>query len=223
MIKLCIFDLDGTVLSTLPTINYYVSRALVRYGLPAITDEECCGFVGKGAKNLITRVFAYRGVTDEETVSHALSDYLADYDTAPFHLTEPYDGITEMLSTLKAHGIKLAVVSNKQDSSVKAAVKHFFGDLIDEAAGGREGVPLKPDSGAVLPLLFEFSLSADECAFVGDSDVDVKTGINLGCAKTIAVTWGYRSRDVLLSAGAEIFADTPEEITNIILKGQGND
>ena len=127
MTKLCIFDLDGTVLSTMSTINYFVSRALTRCGLPAITDEECSGFGGNGARKLITRAFAYRGVTDEETVERALADYLADYDSDPFHLTVPYEGIVDMLSAIREQGIKIAVLSNKQDPSVKSAVGHFFG------------------------------------------------------------------------------------------------
>ena len=133
MIKLCIFDLDGTVLSTLSTINYFVSRTLVKYGLEGITDEECCGFAGNGPVKLITRAFAYRGVTDANTVNRAIADYLADYDGDPFYLTEPFPGIIDMLRALKAKGIKLAIVSNKQDSAVKAASDHFFGDLIDLA------------------------------------------------------------------------------------------
>lgn len=216
MIKLAIFDLDGTVLSTLSTINYFVCRTLVKYGLPAITDEECCGFAGNGPKKLITRAFAYRGVTDEETVNRALADYIADYDSDPFNLTEPFDGVVEMLKGLKEKGIKVAIVSNKQDSSVKLAAEHFFGDLVDLAFGSREGVPTKPHPDAVLPVVRHFGLAPDECAFVGDSDVDVLTGINLGCALTIAVTWGYRSIDVLTESGAKVFANTADEILTII-------
>lgn len=216
MIKLAIFDLDGTVLSTLSTINYFVCRTLVKYGLSAITDEECCGFAGNGPKKLITRAFAYRGVTDEETVNRALADYIADYDSDPFNLTEPFDGVVEMLKGLKEKGIKVAIVSNKQDSSVKLAAEHFFGNLVDLAFGSREGVPTKPHPDAVLPVVRHFGLTPDECAFVGDSDVDVLTGINLGCALTIAVTWGYRSIDVLTESGAKVFANTADEILTII-------
>ena len=216
MIKLCIFDLDGTVLSTLSTINYFVSRALVRYGLEQISDEECCGFAGNGPKKLITRAFAYRGVTDEDTVNRALADYIADYDSNPFHLTEPFDGVMEMLKGLKERGIKIAVLSNKQDSSVKAAADHYFGDLVDLAVGSREGVPTKPHPDSALPVLSHFGVTPDECAFIGDSDVDVLTGINLGCAVTVAVTWGFRSRRVLIDSGARVFAERASDILKVI-------
>jgi hypothetical protein len=99
----------------------------VKYGLEGISDEECCGFAGNGPRKLITRAFAYRGVTDEETVNRAIADYIADYDSNPFHLTEPFDGVLEMLSGLREQGIKIAIVSNKQDSSVKVASEHYFG------------------------------------------------------------------------------------------------
>ena len=100
MIKLAIFDLDGTVLSTLSTINYFVCRTLEKYGLQSITEEECCGFAGNGPMKLITRAFAYRGVTDEQTVKRALADYISDYDSDPFNLTEPFEGVVEMLENL---------------------------------------------------------------------------------------------------------------------------
>lgn len=216
MIKLCIFDLDGTVLSTLSTINYFVSRTLVKYGLEGISDEECCGFAGNGPRKLITRAFAYRSVTDEETVNRAIADYIADYDSNPFHLTEPFDGVLEMLSGLREQGIKIAIVSNKQDSSVKVASEHYFGDLVDLAFGSREGVPTKPHPDSVLPVLSHFGVSPDECAFVGDSDVDVMTGINLGCALTLAVTWGYRSREVLTASGASVFAENVSDILKTV-------
>ena len=216
MIKLCVFDLDGTLLSTLPTINYYVSRTLIRYGLSAISDEECCPFIGNGPAKLIARAFSYRGVTDEKIVKCALADYLADYDTDPFYLTEPFNGIKEMLGSLRAQGIRVAVLSNKQDSSVKLAVKHFFGDLCDLALGSMDGVPAKPNPGAVVPVLDYFCVKTSECAFIGDSDVDVLTGRNSDCALTVAVTWGYRSKEVLASVGAENFADTVDEILKFV-------
>lgn len=218
MIKLCIFDLDGTVLSTLSTINYFVSRTLIKYGLQGISDEECCGFAGNGPVKLITRAFAYRGVTDGETVKRAVADYLADYDSDPFHLTEPFEGVLEMLSGLKTKGIKLAIVSNKQDSAVKAAAEHFFGGLIDLAYGSREGVPIKPHPDSVLPVLSHFGVTPCECAFIGDADVDVLTGKNAGCGLTVAVTWGYRSREVLTSAGAQVFAESVPDILKIVTK-----
>ena len=106
MIKLCIFDLDGTLLYTIDTINYYVGRALERHGFEPIEKEICLGFVGNGARKLIERAFAYRGVTDNKTVSLALEEYLADYDGSPYYLTKPYDGIVELLAEMKKRDIR---------------------------------------------------------------------------------------------------------------------
>ena len=121
-----------------------------------------------------------------------------------------------MLSGLREQGIKIAIVSNKQDSSVKVASEHYFGDLVDLAFGSREGVPTKPHPDSVLPVLSHFGVSPDECALVGDSDVDVMTGINLGCALTLAVTWGYRSREVLTASGASVFAESVSDILKTV-------
>mgnify|MGYP003296890698 CR=1 FL=1 len=68
----------------------------------------------------------------------------------------------------------------------------------------------------MLPVLSHFGVTPDECSFIGDSDVDVMTGINLGCALTLAVTWGYRSREVLTASGASVFAESVSDILKTV-------
>ena len=84
MIKCCIFDLDGTLLSTLETIHYYVNRTLTKYGCTPITEEECRSFVGSGARVLMTKAFNSRGGLSEEDFERALSEYMSDYDSDPY-------------------------------------------------------------------------------------------------------------------------------------------
>ena len=87
MIKCCIFDLDGTLLSTLETIRFYVNRTLEKYGFSPISTEECRCFVGSGARVLMTRAFDSRGGISTELFEEAIANYLADYDESPYHLT----------------------------------------------------------------------------------------------------------------------------------------
>ena len=218
MIKCCIFDLDGTLLATLETIRFYVNRTLEKYGYSPISTEECRRFVGSGARVLMTRAFDSRGGISTELFEEALAHYLADYDASPYHLTEKYEGIDELIAWLRDKGIKLAVLSNKQDISTRAAVKRFFGDAFDIVHGGREGVPLKPNPEGCFQILSDLGFSPSECAYIGDSDVDAVTGKNMGAHLNISALWGFRTKEELISAGAESFAASPIEVIEIIKK-----
>lgn len=216
MIKCCVFDLDGTLLNTLETIRYYVNITLEKYGYSPISTEECRGFVGSGARVLMTRAFASRGGISPDRFEPAFTEYLAAYDSSPYHLTEKYEGIDRLISELSARGIKLAVLSNKQDISTCKAVAYFFGDAFDSVHGGREGVPLKPNPDGCYEILSELGCFPEECAYIGDSDVDVITGKNMKAALNISVLWGFRTKEELLSAGAEHFAATSDDIIKMI-------
>ena len=216
MIKYAIFDLDGTLCDTLEAIRYYVNITIEEYGARPISREECRTFVGSGAKKLIERVMSSRGMSTE-LFDEIFEKYKSAYDANPYHLTKPYEGITEMLEALSSAGIGLAVLSNKQDGATQGAVKHFFGERFSAVFGGRDGVPLKPDKAAFDMVLDELSASADEVAYVGDSDVDVLTIKAADPALGIAVSWGFRTREELISSGAELILDTPMEVAEKIL------
>ena len=214
MIKCCIFDLDGTILNTITTITHFVNKTLQNFGYPTITEEQCKYFVGNGARLLITRTLAHFGVTDEKTVDTVLNAYDRDYKSDPYYLTAKYDGIDELLSGLHRAGIRLAVVSNKQDRIAKDAVAHFFPDTFDLVVGGKESVPLKPAPDAPLSVLSKLGFSPDECAFVGDTAVDVQTGKNMNAARVIGVSWGFRKREEL--SDADCVVDDPAQILRVL-------
>ena len=218
MIKCCIFDLDGTLLETLVTIRYYVNNTLAAFGVEPITEEECRVFVGKGARNLIHRVLESRGVDTPEFFDKVFDHYNAAYDAAPYHLTYPYDGIIELLDRLHAAGIKLAVLSNKPDFATRVAINHFFGDRFDIVRGGIEGIALKPAPDAPLALLADLGCTADEAAYVGDSEVDVICAANYKPALPIFVDWGFRTREELAAAGARLVVSDVAEVGRIILE-----
>ena len=219
MIKCCIFDLDGTILNTITTITHFVNKTLQKFGYPTITKEQCKYFVGNGARLLITRTLAHLGVTDVKTVDAVLDEYDRDYKSNPYYLTDKFDGIDELLSQLRRAGVNLAVVSNKQDAIAKDAVAYFFPDVFDLTVGGKDGVALKPAPDAPLSVLSELGFTPDECAFVGDTSVDVQTGKNMGAAVVIGVLWGFRGAEEL--AEADRIVGRPEEILSL-LTGQND-
>ena len=215
MIKCCMFDLDGTLLDTLSTITHYVNLTLQKYGVSPINEEECKGFVGNGARMLMRRALAARGA-EGLPFDAVMSDYIAAYDTDPYYLTEPYSGVSELIKELSARGIACAVVSNKQHSSTCAAIAEFFPDGISAVRGGMDGVPLKPDPTAPLAILAELGISPEQTAFVGDTAVDIMTAKNMGAARAIGVSWGFRSVDELASAGADRIANTAQDVLKAV-------
>ena len=212
MIKCCIFDLDGTVLDTIATITYFVNVTLQKWQIKQITIEQCKVFVGDGARKLIERACKNDGVTDEKTVSDVLEFYKQTYDANPLYLTGVFEGIIEMLDELGRRGIKLAILSNKPDDTVQSVVKEFFADRFVYVAGAKDGVALKPNPECTREILTELSVSADEVMFIGDTSVDIETGKNMGASKTVGVLWGFREREELAGAGADVIVSQPLEI-----------
>lgn len=216
MIKACVFDLDGTLLDTIETITYYLNRTLTRHGIEAVTPDECKRFVGSGARLLVDRALKYRGYDDSAMTERLLSEYRPDYDSDPYHLTSVYPGIRELLERLKERGVPVAVISNKPDTATKMAVKYFFGDLFSDCRGARDDLPLKPDGAALGDLAEALGCKRSEICYVGDSEVDVKFARAFGAGRCIAVLWGFRSREELMRAGADTFAESASDIERII-------
>ncbi len=207
MIKCCIFDLDGTILDTIHSITHFVNITFQKHGIEPIDVEECKYFAGYGARELIRRSLESKGIIDAEVLDLVLSDYLKTYNDDPLYLTRPFDGIVDVLRGMKERGIRLAVHSNKPDTTVKSVVEGFFPGVFEIAVGGREGVPLKPDPAAAQEILKELGVSPSETAWVGDTSTDIETGKNLGAALSVGVLWGFRKRDELCAAGADAIVD----------------
>ncbi len=215
-IKCAVFDLDGTLLNTIKTITYYLNFALTKNGLKEVSEEECMSFVGDGVRKLLLRAIEARGEYSDGLYAGMFEDYNTAYDSEPHYLTEAYRGIREMLAELKARGIRLAVLSNKPHIATLGTIEKFFGNTFDIVNGGRDGVPLKPDPASLIATIAELGFTPSECVYIGDSDVDMHTAANAGVALSVGVTWGFRSREVLLSAGAQILVNEPSEICDIL-------
>lgn len=215
-IKCAVFDLDGTLLNTINTITHYLNFALASNGLPTVTTEECKGFVGDGVKMLLLRAIEAKGEYKDELYARMYADYNAAYNKEPNYLTEVYGGACEMLAELKSRGMRLAVLSNKPHFATVATIERFFPGVFDLVSGGRDGVPLKPDPTSLLDTISALGCTPAECAYVGDSDVDMLTALRAGVALPIAVTWGFRSRELLYSVGGRVFAERPDELCRLI-------
>lgn len=213
-IKAVIWDLDGTLLNTLDDLAASTNAALAANGLPARTTDEVRRFVGNGVHKLIERAVPELGAQHPK-FQQTLDAFVAHYGAHSKDRTRPYDGIMTVLDVLAQKGIRHAIVSNKVDFAVKALSKEYFGDRMVSAVGDDPARAKKPAPDSVWEAMRQMGVTAGEAVYVGDSDVDVITARNAGIP-CIAVTWGFRSEECLLEAGAEHVARKPEEIERIV-------
>lgn len=203
--------MDGTTVNTINSIAHFANKALNKFGLPSIETERYKLLVGNGAVTLVKRMIAETGGSAEQ-FEKVLNEYNTTYDNDFMYLTKPYEGIPELLESLKKSGIKTAIVSNKPDSTAKKVSDKLFGEkLIDVCFGAREGVPLKPDPAAVFEVMEILGVAPQECLYIGDTAVDMTTGKNAGIF-TIGVLWGFRDRKEIESAGADMVTDNVNDI-----------
>lgn len=214
MYKLIVFDLDGTLADTLADLANAVNHALQMYDLPAYPVEDYRYFVGNGADNLIRRT-AGEGQSPEllAQVKAAFSSYYAEHAN---DMTTEYQGVAGLLAALEYDGIMTAVISNKPHAFVPDILRHLYPEHRFTAAWGQQdGVARKPAPDVLLKLISSCKVSKVEVLYVGDSDVDVIFAHNAG-VKVCGVSWGFRGRQELCAAGADMIADTAEELLDFI-------
>lgn len=214
MIKLAVFDMDGTILDTLRDLAVASNYALEHHGYPKQDPEEYRYFVGNGVHVLIRRIMP-EGATETEQAT-VLETYRSYYGQHRTDFTKPYPGITEALRRLAEAGIVLAVLSNKPHEPTQMLAEHYFPGVFAAVYGGRPEVPGKPDPAALFALMEELGAKPEETAFIGDSDVDMQVAKNAG-ARAVGAVWGYRSREELSGHGADLLVEFPAELPALLL------
>ncbi len=206
-LKAVIFDLDGTLLDTLNGLVATVNHILRAHGAPERTRDEIRSFLGNGQRRLIASALpSGESFPDFESIVLEYRDW---YEAHATEGVSPYPGIPELLSTLRARGIALGVVTNKDEGAARALIEHFFPGVFGIVAGGGEGRAPKPDP--MVPRLAMNALGAkpDETLYVGDSDVDAATARAAGLPFLLC-SWGFRPRGLLVTLGHVV--DHAEEI-----------
>lgn len=218
MKKGVIFDLDGTTLYTLTDITTSFNTALKEFGFPQKSEDEIRMGVGMGFRILVDNIVPKD--TDEKKKDAIALRYKEIYSSNYYIHTRPYEGMRETLEKLRDLGVKMAVNSNKSDIFVKDLIaRNFPGIEFVDVTGSIEGVALKPDPQAARMILDKMGIDASEAAYIGDSDIDMKTGVNAGML-TIGCLWGYRDEKVLKEAGAMALAEKPKDILKLIKEEQ---
>ncbi len=207
--ELYIFDLDGTILDTVQDLAISVNYALAVFDFPPLSVNEIADRTGNGVRRLVE--LSVPKDTDQKTTLAVLDVFKQHYFYHCADHTQPYEGIIELLKSLRAAGKKCAVVSNKMDSAVQELVKDYFNNLFDVVVGQRDDVRAKPYPDSVNKVMDALGVDRAHTVYVGDSEVDVQTALNahLDC---IAVSWGFRGRQRLEECGAKTIVDSPGEI-----------
>ena len=214
MIKLAVFDMDGTICDTIDDLAAATNYTLSVLGYPLHTTDEYKYFVGDGISKLLERALPVDHSSQEE-VKKAREIFLSYYKVHFADKTVAYDGIIPLLKALKMAGIHTAVCTNKAHEMAKVIENKLFYGFFDTVVGQSDEYPLKPDPTSLFNIINTLGVKPEETMFIGDSGIDMQTAKN-SKATSIGVTWGFRTAEELNINGAEHLAHTPSDILNII-------
>lgn len=213
--ELAVFDMDGTILDTLEDLKNSLNFALKENGFPERTTDEVRRFVGNGVRKLIDRAAPEN--INKETKDKIFDTFNGHYKVHCTDNTRPYEGIKEVVKTLRGKGLKTAVVSNKEHYGVILLCEKYFPGLFDMAAGSTDAVRKKPAPDTVLSVMEKLGVPPEKTVYIGDSDVDIETAKNAG-TDCISVSWGFRTEEFLKEHGATVITDEPGKLAGLILQ-----
>lgn len=216
MARLLICDLDGTLLDTLDDLGDSMNAALLSFGFPTHSLAAYRRMIGDGAQQLAARAVPDAWRHDATAIDATYEAYLKHY-ARRWHLkTRPYAGIPALLDACAADGIALAVFSNKADSFTQQTVRHFLGAWPwAEIRGQREDTPRKPAPEGALAIAAALGMAPEDCAFLGDSGVDMQCARAAGMIG-IGAEWGFRPTEELTACGARHLAATPAAVWDLL-------
>lgn len=211
-----IFDLDGTLLDTLEDLADATNWVCAQHGWPVHPLAAYKGFVGNGAGKLLERVTPPSVELTEELRARLMEEFTGHYTAHSANKTRAYPGMPEAAARLKAAGVVAAVLTNKPHAAARPIVERYYPGVFAAVQGAVPGVPLKPDPTVLWALMERLGAKREHTLFVGDSNVDIRTGKNGGLT-ACGVLWGFRTRAELEAEGADYIVERAEELERLIL------
>jgi phosphoglycolate phosphatase len=209
MLKVVIYDLDGTLVDSRADLADAVNAMLERLGLPRRGDDEVASFVGEGAEKLVRRSL---GPAHEGRLAEAMPLWFSCYQERLVRKTRPYAGIDEALALPPS---ARAVLTNKPGGMAREILLRLgLSQAFARVVGGDEAKK-KPDPGALLALCAGLGARPAEALLIGDSPIDVATGAAAG-VPVCAVTWGFGSREALAAAGPLYSCHATAELARLL-------
>lgn len=216
MIKAAIFDLDGTTGDTVESLAWSANACLRQMNLPEQPTENFNYYAGDGARVMLTRCLKDAGDPEGARLEEMLSYYWDVFKDGCTVGVKSYPGLPEVLKELKTQGIRLAICSNKAQLYSELVVEAIYGpELFDQVMGERPDHARKPSPEGPLMIARDFGVLPEQCLYIGDTNTDMLTGLAAGM-KTVGVTWGFRTRQELEEAGAQVIIDRAEELLALI-------
>lgn len=217
MKKLVIWDLDGTLFDTTRAMQFCGNTALKEIGYQPFARMRYARFSGGGVEGFVGAILDAAGDREHRHFDQFWQAYLASQKDLPADANRIYPGIRRVLQQCKAKGVKMAVLSNKDESSCRAIVSEAFGDTFDLVLGNTPDRPAKPDPAGVLAIAECFDATSDQILYVGDTSVDLDCATRAGvpCA---AALWGYRTKEELSSYHPVLWAEKPQDLIPVILE-----
>lgn len=220
MVKLCVFDLDGTLVNTLHDLAVSLNYALDACGLPTLSEERVAAIVGHSVHYMCEHAVPPEQKDQAEQV---LSLYMAHYKEHSLDHSEPYDGMIDAVSRIRQAGVTVAVISNKPHADTVRVMSELYPrGLFSMVLGRMDKFAIKPAPDALEFVMNFFGVTPEESVYVGDSDVDVIFAHNAGM-RCVSVDWGYRSVEEILEAGATCITHDPESVPELVLNDPGED
>ena len=214
---LLVFDLDGTLIDTVPDLANALNHVLREHGHGPFSPREVRAMVGDGIPALVTRGFAARGA-DAAEASEALPDFLALYEANAANLSRPYPGVRDTLIELRRRGYRTAVCTNKAERATTAVLRGLdLLEMFDGIAGGDRFAVKKPDPGHLLSLIAELGGQPNRAAMIGDNENDAAAAHAAGLP-LVLMRYGYARVDpATLDAAALLdrFADLPQTLERL--------
>lgn len=188
--KAVIFDLDGTLLDTVPGLSKAMNEILIKYHFPIHTIDEYKSYIGNGIKALVEQ--SVPEVSDTQLLEKMYKEKSLLYNEYWKDGTHLFPGISDMLTALTNKKITLAIFSNKEDYFTQQIVSHFLHEWPFLSVTGRtDSIPKKPDPSGIHVIMSKASFTPDEWVCVGDKDADIESASNAG-VRSFWVSWGYQ-------------------------------
>ena len=219
-IKLIAFDLDGTLLDSVPDLAVAADQAVQALGFPAVTETQVRDYVGNGADILIGRSLSRSLTVDSSLTPELLTkarelfdDY---YDKSGHKLSHLYPHVKETLAALDQAGFTMALVTNKPSKFVPDVLtKHGIDKYFVDVIGGDTFPEKKPNPMALNWLLEKHNCQPSEMLMVGDSSNDIKAAKNAGC-HSFGLTYGYNHGEPIANAKPDFVADSIADLVEAV-------
>ena len=209
-----IFDLDGTLLDSVRDIAEAGNHAMRTVGRPTFPVADYNRLAGQGLPALIRDAL---GPDHPDLFDAAIAAHTAHYAEHGTTHTRPFPGVPELLDTLRAAGLRRAILSNKPHDATVDVVARLLPDTpFDAVVGHRPPTPTNPDPTSALALAQTLGVEPSAVAYIGDTAADMQTAVNAGF-HPIGVTWGFRDAAELQSTGAAELASDIDALRNLLL------